>query len=141
MRGPGEHRRRALLDDRPSLEHRDPVGDLGDHAEIVGDEQDGHAVLAPQFADEPEDLRLGRDVESGRRLVRDQELRLEGERHGDHHPLPLAAREFVRVGAGRSLRVGQADLVEQRHGAAHPLRGVEGTMRPEGFRHLVGRPA
>ena len=34
------------LDDAAGIHHRDPVGDLGDHAEIVGDHHDRHAELA-----------------------------------------------------------------------------------------------
>jgi hypothetical protein len=41
-----------------------------------------------------QDLRLRRDVERGGRLVGDQQRRLQGEGHGDHHALPLAAREL-----------------------------------------------
>ena len=122
------------------MQHRDPVGDLGHDAEIMRDEQDRHAALAAKRIDELQDLRLRRDVERRGRFVGDEEFRLERERHGDHHPLPLAAREFVRVGACDRLRIRQADLVEKRHGAAHPLlRGVE-IVRAEGFRHLVGHP-
>ena len=41
---------------------------------------------------------LDGDVERGRRLVGDQDVGLVGERHRDHHPLALAARELVRIG-------------------------------------------
>ena len=53
----------------------DPVGDLGDHAEVVGDQHDRHAELALQLAQQVEDLRLDGDVERGRRLVGDQQRR------------------------------------------------------------------
>src|SRR5215217_5312343 len=36
---------RALFDRTACIHHDDPVGDLGDHSEIVGDEQDAHADL------------------------------------------------------------------------------------------------
>ena len=45
-----------------------------------------------------QDLRLDGDVERGGRLVGDQQVRLVGERHGDHHALALAARQLVRIG-------------------------------------------
>ena len=44
-----------------------------------------------------QDLGLDDHVERGRRLVRDQELRPQDEREGDHDPLPHAAGELVRV--------------------------------------------
>ena len=49
---------------------------------------------------------LGRDVERGRRLVGDQDLRVAGERHRDHHALPHPARELVRVLVDAPLRRG-----------------------------------
>ena len=51
----------------------------------------------PQAVDQVEDLGLDRDVQRGGRLVGDQQLRLAGQRHGDHHPLAHAAGELVRV--------------------------------------------
>src|SRR3546814_17068634 len=42
-------------------------------------------------------LRLNGDIERGGRLVRQQQLRPAGQRHGDHHPLAHAAGELVRV--------------------------------------------
>ena len=56
-----------------------------------------------------EHLRLDRDVERRRRLVGDQQLRVAGQRHGDHHPLAHAAGELVRIGAEAALRVRDAD--------------------------------
>ena len=66
--------------------------------------------------DQVEHQRLHGDVERGRRLVADQQGGVVGERDGEDHPLALAAGELVRVGAGRSRRVGQADLAEQLDG-------------------------
>ena len=43
-----------------------------------------------------DDLRLDGDVQRGDRLVRDDQLRLQGERAGDADALPLAAGELVR---------------------------------------------
>ena len=63
------------------------------------------AALALQFADQVQDLRLRRDVERRGRLVGDQQLRLEDQRHGDHRALALPAGES---GADRTrdLRAG-----------------------------------
>ena len=82
----------------PRAHHVDPVGEAADDAEIVGDEDDRHAEPALQVGEQRQDLRLDGDVERGRRLVGDQDVRIVGERHGDHHALALAARQFVRIG-------------------------------------------
>ena len=53
--------------------------------------------LGAQRAHQLEDLRLDGDVERGGGLVGDQEPRVAGERHRDHHALAHAARELVRI--------------------------------------------
>ena len=68
-------------------------------------------VLEP--GEQFEDLRLHGHVERRGRLVGDQQLRLVGERHGDHHALALAAGKLVRIGAEPLFRLADADLVEQ----------------------------
>jgi hypothetical protein len=40
-----------------------PVGGLGDHAHVVGDEEDRHALFLLKILDELENLRLDRDVQ------------------------------------------------------------------------------
>ena len=63
---------------------------------IVRDQQHGHAALALQRLQQLEDLRLDGDVERGGRLVGDQQVRLVGQRHGDHDALALTAGKLVR---------------------------------------------
>ena len=63
-----------------------------------------------QLADQREDLRLRRDVERRRRLVGDQQRGLEHQRHRDHDPLPLAARQLVRIRRHHPRRIGQLDV-------------------------------
>ena len=58
-------------------------------------------------------LSLHGDVECGRRLVGDDELRVTRDGDRDHHALPQAAGEFVREGAHAPLRVGNADGGQQ----------------------------
>ena len=105
-----ELRRRRELDDLPEVHDRDPVGDVADHGEVVGDEQVRQAELLLELDEQVQHLRLDRDVERGDRLVRDDELRLQHERARDADALPLAAAELVRVAV---QRVGaEADALE-----------------------------
>ena len=60
-------------------------------------------------AHQVEDLGLDRHVERGRRLVGDQQLRVAGERHRDHHALAHTAGELVRVLVDALLGVRDAD--------------------------------
>jgi hypothetical protein len=59
------------------------------------------------------DLRLDRDVERGRRLVGDEQVRLVGDGHGDHRPLSHAAGKFIRVLARAPLGIGNSNEVQQ----------------------------
>ena len=54
--------------------------------------------------EEPQDLRLHRDVERRGRLVGDQQVGPPDQRHGDQHALAHAARELVRIVVEARLR-------------------------------------
>ena len=95
----------AFLDETPGVHHGDAIRELVHHAEIVRDQQDRGAELALEVAHQLEDLRLDRDVERGGRLVGDQQLRPQRQRHRDHHAL-LEARRRARADRRRSGRPG-----------------------------------
>ena len=104
-RGEDARGRPALHDlSRPHDDHL--VRHAAHDAEIVGDEHERHAEPVAQLLEQRQDLRLHRHVERGGRLVGDQHVGLTRERHGDHHALALAARQFVRVGAHAPLGLG-----------------------------------
>ncbi len=88
---------RAELDQLAEVHHADPVADVGDRGEVVGDEQVGEPELALQVAQQVQHLCLDRHVERRDRLVADHELRLERERPRDADPLALPAGELVRI--------------------------------------------
>ena len=122
----GEHLfDRPLLDDLAGVHHAHRVGDATDDAEIVGDEQHAHPEPRANVGEQRQDLRLHGDVERRGRLVGDQQIRLVGERHRDHHALPLPAGQLMRIAGETCLRLGNADLRQQlddprpRLGAAH----------------------
>ena len=106
----------ALLDELARIEDADAVAHLGDHAEVVGDEEDACAELLPEVRDELEHLGLDRRVEARRRLVEDEERRVLGERHRDDDPLLHAARELVRVALHDRARVRDLHLAQHRLG-------------------------
>ena len=62
----------AILHRAAGVHDQYVVGDLGNDAEVVGDQHDG-VELALQIADQVEDLRLDCDVESGGRFVGDEQ--------------------------------------------------------------------
>ena len=100
----------ALLDQQALLHHRHAVGKAAHQVQVVRDQQHGHAVVALQITQQIENLATQAHVERGRRLVGQQQLRLAGQRHGDHGALALAATQLVRVGAGAAFGLGDARL-------------------------------
>src|SRR6266699_3180227 len=89
--------RGAFLDNLARVHDRDPVGDLRDDGDVVGDDDDRHVLRLLNSKDLIHDLCGGDDVESRRRLIHDHELGVEGECHRDHGPLLHSAAVFVRV--------------------------------------------
>ena len=68
--------------------------------------------LRPEPRQQLQDLRLDGDVERGGRFVGDQQRRVVGERHRDHHALALAAGELMRKRLQPVLGIGEAGLAE-----------------------------
>ncbi len=103
----------ALLDDARRIHHVDAVGVAGHDAEIVGDHDQRDVEPARQILHQLQDLGLNGDVERGRRLIGDDELRIAGEPDRDHHALAHAAGEMMRILLEPALAVGDADQPQQ----------------------------
>src|SRR6185437_5806214 len=102
---------RAFFDDLARVHDGEPVAGVGEYRQVVADHDQPDAVVPDQSADQVEYLSLDHDVERGRRLVGDDQVRSAGQRHRDHDALLLPARQLVRVGVGAAYR--QADLAKQ----------------------------
>src|SRR5262249_10606858 len=89
------------LDNAAEMHHRDAVGDVLHHGEIVGNENVGEAKLVLQIAQQVKHLGADRDIERGYWLGANDKLRLD--RHGarDATSLALAAGKFMRITACR----------------------------------------
>ena len=107
---------RTLLDHLAGVHHADPVAHRADHPEVVGDEQDRGVGVRSQGTHEVEHLGLDGGVEAGGRLVEHEQLRVAGERHGDHDPLLHPARELVRIALHDPHRVGDANAPQRVEG-------------------------
>ena len=106
----------------------------------MGDEDHRHAGFALQFLDQPQHLRLRRDVKRGRRFVRDQDFGLGDHRHGDHRALAHAAGHLERIGAEGAFGVGKAHAVE---GCKRHRRGLglaDGLVQAQRLDHLIADP-
>ena len=98
------------LDDAAEIHHRDAVRNVPDHRKIVRNEQVGEIQLPLQILEQVDDLRLHRDVESRDGLIADDEAGPQGKRARDADPLPLPAREFMRIALRGRTR--QADKIQ-----------------------------
>jgi len=130
-------RRRGDLDHPAGVHHLDPVRVPGDHPHVVRDQQHRHAEAVLEVMQQGEDLRLDGDIEGGCGLVGDQQLGLAAQRHRDHHALPHAAGELVRVVAEPFGRPGQADQAEHLGGPGHGCRLAGPRVQPDRLGHLV----
>jgi hypothetical protein len=111
----------AALDDPAVAQHHHVLREARHDAQVVGDQQHGHAPLVGEVAEQLEHLGLHPHVEGRRRLVGDQQVRLGDHRDRDDHPLPHAAGELARVVAGSARRVPDAEPAEQLDAAAARL--------------------
>ena len=116
VEGPALHHLAAIHDDNL-------FGHVGDDTEIVGDQQHGHIEFVLQVDHQPQDLRLNRHVESGRRLIRDEQRRTADQRHRDHCPLAQSAGQLKRVAARSPPRIGKSDEAQHLPSELGCLRG------------------
>ena len=124
----------GALDDASVAHDGDVVGHISDDGHVVGDEEDRHALVPGQGAQQVEDPRLDGDVERGGGLVGDEDRRVAGHGQGDAGALQLAAGELVGVGAGDALEhftigmvstVGAVGTVLPARTAAQPHSGEQ----------------
>ena len=101
----------TLLDDLAAVHHGDVVRDVADDGQVVRDEEHGEPELALDVANQVEDGTLDGDVERGRDLVGEDDLRTRGERPRDRDALTLSAGQLT--GARASPRGVEVDQLEQ----------------------------
>ena len=105
--------RRLLGDDAAVADNRDPAAELFRLFEVVRREEDRQAAGVERPQKRPE-LQALFDVDAGRRLVEDEELRLVDERARERQPALLPAGD-LRVLDARLRR--EAEALEERVGA------------------------
>ncbi|MNI08007.1 hypothetical protein D3C73_610300 [compost metagenome] len=129
--------RRAGLDLLAAIHDDGAVGNFRDHAHVMGDEEDRHALLFLQRLDQLKNLRLDGDVERGCRLVRDQQLGITGKRDGDDDALAHAARKVHRIFVEARLGRGNPNLFEKPYGFSLSLAFRHAAMLTQHFGDLL----
>jgi hypothetical protein len=114
MLGRGEDLEGTGLLDRPTrVHHQHSVSDVRYDAQVVCDQQDRHLKLPTYVIDDPKDRSLSRYIERGGRFIGEQETWLARDRHRDDGALRHPARHLVWVLIDTSLRIGDADKVQE----------------------------
>lgn len=112
--GAGEERGGgAAFDDVAGVHDGDAGATFGRESEVVGDEQDGGAVIARELENEVHDHGLRGDVESGDGFVGEKQLRPAGDGERDHDALAHAAGEFEGVSVETARGIGNPNPSEQ----------------------------
>jgi hypothetical protein len=115
--------RRAFGDDLAVVHHHQPVAQLLGLVHVVGGQHQGHALVLEPVQPVPQHV-PGLRVQSGGRLVQQQDLRVVDQRPGDRQPALHAAGQRFDLVLGP---VGQLGEVQQLLdlGPQHPLGNAE----------------
>ena len=73
------------------------ICNIGNHAEVMSDENYRQIVLSFHIIDQLQDSRLNRHIESCRRLIADQDLRIACKGNCNDNALPHTAGELERI--------------------------------------------
>lgn len=120
-----------------SIHDRQPITEIADHPQIMGNEQNRQSMLAGKIPQQNDNLRLNRDIKRCGRLVCDQKLRLAAKRHGDHDSLELPSRNLMWIFAKNELRIGNADVCQRAYRCPPGGGGVKATDVSDGMYQLL----
>ncbi|KAG1205234.1 hypothetical protein G6F35_011769 [Rhizopus arrhizus] len=118
----------AAFDDVARVHDDDVVRDARDQPHIVGNEHHAQPEFRLDVTQQVQQFGLYRHVQRGGRFVGDQQFGAAHQRHGDHHALAQAARQFERVLLHAVLRVRDADPAQQVFGAFDGLPAADGLV-------------
>ena len=127
----------ADLHDVTCVHDGHPVGDVGHHAQIVGDEDDGQVVLDLHLLEQLQDLGLNGHIQCGGGLVADQDLRVAGHRNGNDDTLAHTARKLVGILRKAHLGVSNAHIPQVFKGLFPGGLALEMLVQLHGFHDLV----
>jgi len=127
----------AAFHDLALVDDHDLVGQIGDDAEIMGDQQHRQAELLAQILDQFQNLRLHRNVQRRRRFIGDDEAGPAHQCHGDHRPLPEPARKLKRVKPHGVGRIGESNQAEHPFGMLQAFLATDVPMQEKRLADLV----
>ena len=107
----------ADFDDPPRVHDRDMRRNFSEKLQIVSYIDHGEPGALPNRFEQIDDLPLRRHIESCCRLVKHDEIRRAGDRHGNSDALLLAAGQLVGKAIQKGLEGRKPDLAKQQAGA------------------------
>ena len=131
---------RSLLDDLARVHDAHAVGHPLHHADVVGNQDDGHVQLFGDLGQEVEKVGLHLGIERAGGLVRDQQLGPAKQRHRDHHSLAFAAAQLMRVRSRNPIDLGNVGGGQMLPCRLVRFASAETHLHGRGLRHLVADP-
>ena len=119
------------------IHHDDALGDLCDHAQIVGNHHDGGIVICSELQHQVKDLGLNGDIEGSGGLIGDQYFRVAGQRHGDHSALAHPAGKLMWIFMHSFFRSGNLNLFKHLNRAVPAVAFGLLFMQDKHFRYLI----
>ena len=126
-----------LLDNLPALHHAHAVGNAPHQVQVMADQQQRHAQACLQFLEQVENFQLHGHIQRRGRFVGNQQFRLVGQGHGDHHPLALPAGQLVGQGLEALAWLRDADHFQQLQGARSGLLAGQALVQQKDFIDLL----
>ena len=121
-------------------QHDDAMRHLRHQSQVVRDIDGGHPAALDEHLDCPQHLDLRRHIESGCRLVEDDEIGIGHQRHGDHRPLQLSAGYLVRKPVTEGVRIGELQLGVKIERLCSRLRARHQAMHDAALHRLIEKP-
>ena len=119
------------------IHHGHAITQLGNHTQIVADEEDRNASFSGQFLQDGEHLRLDRHVQRCCGFVRNEEVGSAGKFHSNHDPLAHTPGELVGVFGKYPLRVRHLYLIKHINADLACLSAFHPLVKHHDLLHLI----
>lgn len=87
----------TFLNDPAGVHYSNAVGDLGNHAKIMSDQENRHIHIFLQLFEQVQDLGLDSLPQGSCRLISNDHSWIGGQGNGDHYSLAKTARELMGI--------------------------------------------
>ena len=123
--------------DPAAVHHRHPVAHFGDHAKVVGDENQRQVRLPLQIFQQFQVLGLDGNIQGSGGFVGNQHRRLAGNADSAHDPLPHSATQLMGIILNPGFGGGNVDLTQHIQGLLQDAALGDGLVDADGFGNLA----